>query len=266
MSEHLAWYVARSAGLVAWGLVTVTVVWGLLLSTRLLDRRPRPAWLLDLHRWLGGLSVTFTAVHVGALVADSTVAFGWSDVLVPFATSWHPAGVALGVVGAWLLAAVELTSLAMRRLPRRLWRWVHLGSHGLFWLTTAHLVTVGSDAASPVVVAGAEVLAAVVVFLTLVAALAPTRSRRSASAVQRPERVVHEERRPDQALEHADQVLPEAVRLVPEPHLGADEAEAEDRVPCRAGPPAPITISHVVSLLAGAVDQPTNTKLPPHAP
>ena len=50
--EKLSWYVARSSGLVAWALVTASIVWGLALSSRLIRRRGVPAWLLALHRYL----------------------------------------------------------------------------------------------------------------------------------------------------------------------------------------------------------------------
>lgn len=169
---HVAWYAARAAGLVAWLLLTASVVSGLWLATRLAPRPPA-RWVLDLHRFVGGLAVTFTAVHVAALVADDAVHFGVADVLVPLASRWRPAQVALGVVAVWLLLAVELTSLLMRRLPRRAWRAVHLSSYGLFWLATAHGVTAGTDAAKPAVALAAGAAVALVVFLTLVRVLSP---------------------------------------------------------------------------------------------
>lgn len=172
MSPQTAWYAARAAGIVAWALVAASVLWGLLLSTRVLGGRPTPKWLLDLHRFLGGLSVTFTVVHVAALVADDYVEFGAADVLVPFASGWRPGAVALGVVGLWLLVAVEITSLLMRRLPRRAWRAVHLTSYGLFWMATLHTLTAGTDARNPLLVLAVDVAAAGVVFLTLVRVLA----------------------------------------------------------------------------------------------
>src|SRR5690606_23931387 len=49
VNPQLAWYVARSTGIVAWAVLTASVVWGLLLSTRLARGRPTPAWLTDLH-------------------------------------------------------------------------------------------------------------------------------------------------------------------------------------------------------------------------
>jgi hypothetical protein len=57
------------------------------------------------------LGVVFTAVHVAAIVADSYVHFGLVDVLVPLAATWHPLAVAWGIVGLYLLLAVEITSL-----------------------------------------------------------------------------------------------------------------------------------------------------------
>lgn len=86
MNEQLWWFVARSGGIVAWGLVTLSVCWGLFLSTKAVAKASQPKILLDLHRFLGGLSVTFTAIHIAGLVADSYIEFGWMDILVPWAT------------------------------------------------------------------------------------------------------------------------------------------------------------------------------------
>ena len=153
MTSQLWWYVARAAGIVSWALVAISVCWGLLLAGRPIPGRSvgwaRPHRLLDLHRYLGALAVVFTGIHVGALIADSYVHFDVIDVLVPFASSWRPGAVAWGVVAVWLLAAIELTSLAKRRLPPRVWHGVHLASYPLFLLATIHGLTVGSDAVNP---------------------------------------------------------------------------------------------------------------------
>jgi predicted ferric reductase len=166
MSTHVWWYTARGAGIVAWVLATGAVVLGLLLSGRF-GRRPKPAWLLDLHRFLGGLVVAFVAVHLGALVADSTVAFGPAELAVPFASAWRPGAVAWGVVAAWLLVAVELTSLVQRRLPRRFWHAVHLTSFVVFVASTIHALAAGTDAANPWFRGFALVSSAVVLNLTV---------------------------------------------------------------------------------------------------
>jgi predicted ferric reductase len=153
MTSQLWWYLARAAGIVSWALVAISVCWGLLLAGRPIAGRSvgwaRPHRLLDLHRYLGALAVMFTGIHVGALIADSYVHFDVVDVLVPLVSSWRPGAVAWGVVAVWLLAAIELTSLAKRRLPPRVWHGVHLASYPLFAMATIHGLTAGSDAVNP---------------------------------------------------------------------------------------------------------------------
>jgi len=145
VSGQTVWYLARAGGLIGWGLLSASVLWGVLLSTRILGRRPRPAWLLDLHRYLGGLAVIFVAVHVGAVMADTYVPFGPVATFVPFAGSWHPAAVAWGIVALYLVLAVELTSLLRSHLPLRIWRRVHYLSFAVFVLATVHGLSAGTD-------------------------------------------------------------------------------------------------------------------------
>lgn len=164
MSEHLAWYVARSTGIVSWGLLVASMLWGFLYATRMMGRRARPWWMLGVHRWLGALAVTFVVVHVLALVADSYTTFGLSDVLVPFASDWRTIPVALGVVGFYILMAVEVTSLLQRHLPRPVWRQIHRASYGLFAFATLHALSAGTDVGQ-VVAGGVAVGVGVVVAL-----------------------------------------------------------------------------------------------------
>jgi DMSO/TMAO reductase YedYZ heme-binding membrane subunit len=145
VNDRLWWYVARSSGLVAWALLAASTLWGLALTTRPFDRRVASRWVNDLHRFLGGLSVAFVALHLTGVVADSFVHFGLADVLVPLASSWHPWAVAWGVVALYLLVAVELTSLARARLPHHLWKGVHALSFVLFVVATVHVLQAGTD-------------------------------------------------------------------------------------------------------------------------
>jgi DMSO/TMAO reductase YedYZ heme-binding membrane subunit len=147
MADHFWWYVARSGGLVAWTLIVASSVSGLLLATRTRGGRVTSASMLGLHRYLSALAVVFTAVHVVAIVADSFVQFGITDVLVPMAARWHPLAVAWGIVGMYLLVTIEVTSLLRRHLPIRAWRGIHLLSYALFAVATVHLLTAGTDSA-----------------------------------------------------------------------------------------------------------------------
>jgi len=190
LAVNVSWYVARSAGLVGWALLTASVLWGLLLSTKatVLGRRPRPAWTLDLHRYLGGLATIFTCVHVLAIVADSYVHFGLLDVLVPFSSSWRPVAVAWGIVAMYLLAAVELTSLARKHLSRRVWRATHMASIPLYLFATVHAVSAGTDGRSMLFVTAAAVSIATVSGLVAMR-LTPAEAPRSSATAPLRERV-----------------------------------------------------------------------------
>jgi len=168
MTSQLTWYAARAAGIVAWALAAGSVVWGLALSTRATGRKPRPAWLFDLHRFLGGLALVFTAIHVVAIVADTYVHFSLINVLVPFTGTWHPAAVAWGIVAFYLLLAIELTSLARAHVSKRLWRRVHFASFVLFAASTVHALSAGTDTGSRAFVLSVAAACGLVAALTAV--------------------------------------------------------------------------------------------------
>ena len=178
----LPWYVARASGLVAWAVVTASILWGLALSTRLVRRKGAPAWLLDLHKFLGTLSVMFVAVHLVALWADTFVYFGPRELFLPMASKWRPGAVAWGIVATYLLVAIEFTSWAMRRMKRRVWHTIHLSSFAVFGAATVHGFTAGADNSNLIVQWTALTGGLLVFFLVTFRLLAPRRGARIAAA------------------------------------------------------------------------------------
>ena len=179
MTSQLWWYTARSGGIVAWALLNASVLWGLVLSTKVFGKRPRPNWVLDLHRFLGGAAVVFTAIHIASIVFDSYVNFGFIDILVPLTSSWHPMAVSWGIVALYLLIAVEVTSLMRKRLSKQMWRAAHYASFPLFVLATTHALSAGTDRAALLMRAGAVFTTASVVALTAVRVIGTRRRRRT---------------------------------------------------------------------------------------
>jgi predicted ferric reductase len=173
-TKQLAWFVARSSGIVAWALVTASIVWGLAVSSRPTRRRGVHGRTLDLHQFLAVLSIVFTSVHVLSLVADNWVHFGWRELFVPMASTYRPGAVAWGIVGLYLLGAIVLTSWAMRWLPRRVWRSIHMTSLLLFAIATVHGLTAGTDggnrAVQLVTLGGVALVIALLVFRILATA------------------------------------------------------------------------------------------------
>lgn len=179
LDPRVWWWVTRASGIVAWVVVAAAVVWGLLASTKLIRKRGVPAWILDLHRYLGTLTIVFVVVHVGAIWLDSFVAFTPRQLLVPFASTWRPRAVAWGIFAVYLLLAVQITSWAMRRIPRKLWHRVHVLSVPMLVLATVHGFLAGSDRSNRAVQWGAFVVLAGIVFLLFVRMLKPARSSRA---------------------------------------------------------------------------------------
>jgi predicted ferric reductase len=182
VNSKLSWYAARSSGLIAWAVVTASILWGLAVSTRLIRRKGVPAWCLDLHKFLGTLSLVFVVVHVVALWADTFVYFGPRELLVPMASEWRPGPVAWGIAATYLLVAIQLTSWTMRRLPRKLWHTVHISSFPMFIFATVHGFTTGADNMNLAVQWGALTGGLLVIFLVIFRFLVPRRSSKAARA------------------------------------------------------------------------------------
>ncbi len=168
VSSHVWWWLARASGLVAWATAAAAVTWGLALSSKVLRRRRIPAWLLDLHRYLGTLTIVFVGVHLAALLLDTYVHFTLGDLLIPMTSPWRPRAVAWGILAFDLLVVVQLTSWVMRWLPRRVWHIVHLLSFGVFAAGTAHGALAGTDRDRLVVQLGALAVVGMVLALVMV--------------------------------------------------------------------------------------------------
>ena len=145
---HIWWYLTRASALIAWVLMTMSVLWGILLSTRVMRRIDNPAWLQDLHRYLGGLTLLMVALHMVTLMLDGWLKFSITETLVPFATDFKPLAVALGIIAFYILVAVQGTSLVMNKLPRKFWKGLHYSSYVALLLVALHAGWTGTDVAA----------------------------------------------------------------------------------------------------------------------
>ena len=179
MNEKFAWYVSRSSGWVAFVLLAVTVIWGILGITKVIERKGLPRWMMDLHKYLALLTVVFTGVHLGGLVADNFVHIGWREILVPYALDWKPGAVTLGIVAFYLLLVVQVSSWLKSCMPRRLWKSLHMLSYPAMWLVAMHGLRAGSDASYIGVRIGVTVIVIATSFFTLLRILRGRTARRA---------------------------------------------------------------------------------------
>ena len=179
MSDQFWWYLARSGGIVALFLAGASIIWGLLLSSGYLDRTPPKRWLLSMHSWLGGLTVTFTAVHLLGLWLDSFIQYSFGDLFLPFFASEAPGRwpIAWGVIAFYLLVAVQSTSLLMKHLPRRWWRAIHMASFGVLITGVVHGANAGTDISNPLYIGGVLAVVLTTIYLTTYRVLTRRRPR-----------------------------------------------------------------------------------------
>jgi sulfoxide reductase heme-binding subunit YedZ len=140
----VAWLVARAAGLVAFGLLTIAVTLGLALSTRVLGTA-RGKLLVGWHQTLMWTAVGMLVLHGGALALDPVMRFGFVGVLVPGTAPWRPLPVAAGILTGWLMLALAASFHIRRRIGQRRWRILHYASFVAFSIGLYHALNVGTD-------------------------------------------------------------------------------------------------------------------------
>jgi predicted ferric reductase len=145
----LPWVFERLFALLAYGAVTGSVVYGLLLSTKLLDEIAHRPVTFNLHQDLASIGLGLGAVHGMLLALDSTVPFSVAQIAVPSLAPYAPLGVAFGQVAFYLMLVVVGSFYVRRRIGPRAWRALHYLTFLAFIGATAHGVITGTDSATP---------------------------------------------------------------------------------------------------------------------
>ena len=146
MSDQILWFATRGAGVVSLLLFTAVVALGILTVTRWQSAAWPRFLTVGLHRNLALLSVVFLGAHVVTAIVDPFTALGLVAAAIPFASSYRPLGVGLGVIALDLLLAITITSLVRDRIGQRAWRAIHWAAYASWPLALSHGLLSGSDA------------------------------------------------------------------------------------------------------------------------
>jgi sulfoxide reductase heme-binding subunit YedZ len=141
------WLASRASGLVALGLITLSVGVGLAMAGKAFRKPGLPRKLMALHEHaaLGGLIAI--AVHGITLLGDRWLHPGPAGIAVPFVMDYRPAYTGLGIVAGYLAAALGLSFYARRRIGAKLWRKLHKATIAVYVLAVIHTLGAGSDVA-----------------------------------------------------------------------------------------------------------------------
>jgi len=140
------WYLSRASALVAYTLLWLSMVTGLIITNKLARVWPGGPTAFDLHQFTSLLGLAFALFHALILMGDKYINYNLAQVLVPFnSTGYKPVWVGLGQVGFYLCAIVGLSFYVRKRLGHRRWRLIHFLSFLMFALALAHGILAGTE-------------------------------------------------------------------------------------------------------------------------
>lgn len=143
--SSLPWLLERVAAFLAYLAMTGSVVYGLMLSTKLLDAIAHRPISFALHQDLAAIGLGLAGVHGALLGLDATVPFSLTQMAVPGLAPYAPVAVALGQITFYITAVVVASFYARRLIGQRAWRALHVLTFLAFAGATAHGVLAGSD-------------------------------------------------------------------------------------------------------------------------
>ena len=180
--ERLPWYLTRITALLAYLALTGSVVYGLLLSTKILDRIAHRAVSFTLHQDLSSIGLALALVHAAVLMIDRSVPYSPLEVIVPFSGPYRPIWVGIGQLTLGITMVVLFSFYVRKRIGQPNWRRLHYLSFVAWLGATVHGLMSGSDTQASWVFLGYVVMSAIVVFLlTYRIALAMATRRTAAS-------------------------------------------------------------------------------------
>jgi sulfoxide reductase heme-binding subunit YedZ len=144
-SSKAYWFISRSSGVLAYMLLTLAVMWGLVQSGAILRPTIPPALALGLHSFLNWSSLAMVALHGLILLGDSFIKMTLADIFIPLLSPYRPLAVGLGVLGVYLMLMLALSFYARRWLGQKTFRTLHYASFLTYLLVSLHGLTAGSD-------------------------------------------------------------------------------------------------------------------------
>lgn len=144
----LPWVATRLVAFLSYFAIAGSVVYGLLLTTKILDSIAHRPVSFTLHQDLAAIGLGLAGIHVVLLSLDSTVPFSFGAMLVPFAAPYRPLWVGVGQLTLYVTSIVVASFYVRRRIGTRAWRTLHYVTFLAFAGATVHGIMAGSDSGS----------------------------------------------------------------------------------------------------------------------
>ncbi len=143
------WHLSRASAFTAFGLIWMSMAFGLIITNKMARVWPGGPKAFDLHEYTSLLGLGFGLFHGLILMWNLYISYDLVSVLVPFASAnYQPFWVGLGQLALYGLAIVSFTFYIRKRIGNRTWQVIHYASYGLFALMMLHSIFSGSDTGS----------------------------------------------------------------------------------------------------------------------
>ena len=148
-AELRFWMAARATGIVAFLLLTLQVVFGLVLS----HPTNRSTWNLSKrifpwHEHLWVFVMAFLIAHIVSLVIDPKSGVSFGGAFVPGLSEYRSSPVAIGTLAMYAFIITAVTARWTKLLPRGAWLLLHRLALLIFVMAWMHGVLAGTDTSS----------------------------------------------------------------------------------------------------------------------
>jgi hypothetical protein len=140
-----SWYLSRSGGLISFLLLYLSIFFGVAIRLPFLKKITKPIYSFSIHRWLSVQALIFALIHSLVLLTDKYLKFSFKDIFVPFASTYKPEMITLGVLGMYSMIALLLTSYFRKFISYRIWRLAHFLNIVLYAVAFTHAFYLGTD-------------------------------------------------------------------------------------------------------------------------
>ena len=144
-----AWYLSRSSALVGFLLLYASIFLGLSIRTPVLQKIIKPAYSINMHRWVSLQALVFASVHGFSFLFDEFLDFNLANILIPFYSGSYDIIdgniLALGIIGFYTMLVLVLSSYFKKHISHSLWRALHFLNIALYIVIVLHALYLGSD-------------------------------------------------------------------------------------------------------------------------
>lgn len=168
---------ARVAALIAYALMVATVMFGVLLRLRFMQRAVNRATLYGTHMTLALSTMIFGSIHGLTFLYQPIWRIGARELVLPFSGGVQRIPVGFGILGTELAIAVSCSVWLQRRLGYHRWLRTHQLAYAAFGLIWLHIFLVHPEPRHLNLVSVGVAAGAAAVLLAFLIRLFPSRSR-----------------------------------------------------------------------------------------